>query len=92
MAGNRHDKLSDPDGNLPYFAAFARACRSAGKTLWINVESAQIEVPDWQHYLDLEKLGSKEPKAGIMPWKVTSMDWLEPLELLYSYSSVSGLS
>jgi hypothetical protein len=60
-----------------YFAAFARACEHAGKTLWINVESAQIEVADWQRYLDLERLGSKEPKARIMPWKVTSMDWLE---------------
>lgn len=61
----------------PFFAAFARACESAGKALWINVESAQIEVSDWQRYLDLEKLGSKEPQAGIMPWKATSMDWLE---------------
>ena len=64
-------------GKCAASAAFARACRDAGKTLWINVESAQIEVCHWQQYLDLEQLGSKEPGAGIMPWQATSMDWLE---------------
>ncbi len=61
----------------PFFAAVARACREAGAAFWINVETGQAKVRDWPEYLELEKRGNKEPKAGIVPWEFTPMPWLE---------------
>ncbi len=54
----------------PFFAAVADACRQAGAQFWLNVETGEADVPDWDTYLQLEQEKN-------VPWRVTPMDWLE---------------
>lgn len=53
----------------PFWAAAARACRDAGTEFWLNVESGEADVRDWDEYLRLEA-------EGKVPWRVTPMPWL----------------
>lgn len=54
----------------PFFAAVAKACHDAGAKFWVNVETGEAHVADWEEYLAL----SKEKKV---PWRFTPIDWLE---------------
>lgn len=54
----------------PFFVAAAQACRDAGAQFWVNVESGEAHVRDWDEYL----LHYEEKNA---PWRFTPMDWLE---------------
>ncbi len=54
----------------PFFAAMAKACHEAGGKFWVNVETGEAHVADWEAYLQL----NKEKKV---PWRFTPMDWLE---------------
>ncbi len=59
----------------PFWAAMKEACHASGAQFWINVESGEADVPDWETYLTLEA----EKKV---PWRFTPMDWLrKKLEL-----------
>lgn len=53
----------------PFWAAAARACRDAGAAFWLNVESGEADVRNWDEYLWLEA-------AGKVPWRFTPMPWL----------------
>ncbi|HPO14760.1 MAG TPA: DUF4434 domain-containing protein [Candidatus Hydrogenedentes bacterium] len=64
----------------PFWTAVAEACHTAGAQFWLNVESGEADVPDWETYLTLEA----EKKV---PWRFTPMDWLrEKLELASKYA------
>ncbi|NIA14813.1 MAG: DUF4434 domain-containing protein [Nitrospiraceae bacterium] len=54
----------------PFFAAVRDACHKAGAEFWVNVETGEAHVADWDEYLRL----SKGKKA---PWRFTPIDWLE---------------
>lgn len=58
------------EDRAPFFAAAAEACRKAGAQFWLNVETGEAYVPDWDTFLDL----SAENKV---PWRFTPMPWLE---------------
>lgn len=65
----------------PFFAAFANACRRAGKEFWVNVETGQVEAQDWQHALQMEKDFSRD-------WAFTEIDWLkQKLDLAARYGT-----
>ncbi len=64
----------------PFFVAVARACREAGAQFWVNVETGEAHVRDWDEYL----LHYGEKNA---PWRFTPMDWLEQkLQLAARYA------
>lgn len=54
----------------PFFAAAADACRQAGAQFWVNVETGEADIPDWDTYL------RREQEKNV-PWRVTPIDWLE---------------
>jgi uncharacterized protein DUF4434 len=54
----------------PFFAAVAKACHEAGAKFWVNVETGEADVPDWDTYLALTK-------EGKVSWRFTPMEWLE---------------
>ena len=54
----------------PFFVAVAKACHDAGAKFWVNVETGEAHVADWEEYLAL----SKQKKV---PWRFTPIDWLE---------------
>ena len=64
----------------PFWAAVARASREAGAQFWLNVESGEADVKDWDEYLALEA-------EKRIPWRFTPIDWLEQkLQLAARYS------
>ncbi|HWK57282.1 MAG TPA: DUF4434 domain-containing protein [Parapedobacter sp.] len=66
----------------PFFAAFSRACESAGTKFWLNVETGQADVNDWSEALAMEKEKHRPKK-----WRVfTEINWLsQKLELASKY-------
>lgn len=54
----------------PFFAAVAESCHKVGAQFWVNVETGEANVADWDEYL---KLSSE----GKVPWRFTPIDWLE---------------
>ena len=63
----------------PFFAATADACHKAGAQFWVNVETGEAHVADWDEYLAL----GRDEKA---PWRFTPVDWLrQKLELASRY-------
>lgn len=54
----------------PFFAAVAAACREAGAEFWVNVETGEADVADWDEFLALSR-------EGTTPWRFTPMPWLE---------------
>lgn len=54
----------------PFWAATAQACHDAGAEFWLNVESGEADVRDWDEYLRLEA-------EGKVPWRVTPMPCFE---------------
>jgi len=64
----------------PFWAATARACRAAGAAFWLNVETGEVDVRDWDEYL-------RHKQAGTAPWRFTPMPWLaEKLALAAKYA------
>lgn len=66
----------------PFWSAVAEACRKNGKQFWLNVETGEVDVLNWDEYLKLEREAtsqqkSKEPGEGIVPWRFTPIDSLE---------------
>ena len=53
----------------PFWEAAAAACARAGAQFWLNVESGEADVPDWETYLRMEA-------EKTVPWRVTPMPWL----------------
>ena len=54
----------------PFFAAMAEACHKAGARFWVNVETGEMHVADWDEFLAL----SRDNKT---PWRFTPIDWLQ---------------
>ena len=54
----------------PFFAAMAKACHDTGAQFWVNVETGEAHVADWDEFIAL----SQERKV---PWRFTPIDWLE---------------
>ncbi len=54
----------------PFFAAVAEACHRAGAQFWVNVETGEAHVANWDEYIKLYW----EKKV---PWRFTPMPWLE---------------
>jgi hypothetical protein len=54
----------------PFFAAMAEACHKAGARFWVNVETGEMHVSDWDGFLAL----SRDNKT---PWRFTPIDWLQ---------------
>jgi len=64
----------------PFFAAMAAACQKAGAGFWVNVETGEADVADWDEFL-------AQSRAGTVPWRFTPMPWLEKkLELAARYA------
>ncbi len=64
----------------PFFAAIAAACHRAGAQFWVNVETGEGHVRDWEDYL--ARTAMKD-----VPWRFTPMPWLErKLALASRYS------
>ncbi len=61
----------------PFWAAMKEACHAAGAQFWLNIESGEADVPDWDTYLMLEA----EKKV---PWRFTPMEWLRKKLVLAS--------
>jgi hypothetical protein len=66
----------------PFFAAFSRACHKAGTKFWVNVETGEVDVFNWDEYLALERKALSVGKSmgvsdGVVPWRFTPIDWLE---------------
>lgn len=53
----------------PFWAATARACKDAGAAFWLNIESGEADVKDWEEFL-------RHEQAGTVPWRSTPMPWL----------------
>jgi hypothetical protein len=58
------------DQRAPFFEAMRDACKAAGARFWLNVESGEANVANWDEYLALEQKHE-------VPWRVTPIDWLE---------------
>jgi hypothetical protein len=43
------------EDRIPFWTAAATACRDAGAAFWLNVESAEVPVPNWDEYLQWER-------------------------------------
>ncbi|OHB78549.1 MAG: hypothetical protein A2W31_07585 [Planctomycetes bacterium RBG_16_64_10] len=54
----------------PFWRAVAQATRAAGSQFWLNVESGEADVKDWDEYLKFEA-------QQRIPWRFTPMPWLE---------------
>jgi hypothetical protein len=54
----------------PFFEAMRTACDAAGARFWLNVESGEADVANWDEFLTLEQKHQ-------VPWRVTPIDWLE---------------
>ena len=64
----------------PFWMAVAKATREAGSQFWLNVETGEADVKDWEEYLALEA-------RKRVPWRFTPMPWLEQkLQLAARYS------
>ncbi|MBP8129304.1 MAG: DUF4434 domain-containing protein [Candidatus Hydrogenedentes bacterium] len=64
----------------PFWAAAARACKEAGAAFWLNIESGEANVKDWEEFL-------RQEQAGTVPWRFTPMPWLaEKLRLAAKYA------
>jgi hypothetical protein len=63
----------------PFFAAMQAACRRAGSHFWINVESGEAEVSDWNDFIAKER-------ENKVPWRAVPIKRLiEKLELASRY-------
>lgn len=66
----------------PFIAAFARACREAGKEFWVNVETAEMDVPGYEALREARK----QPVPG-QHWRPVPIPRLRrKLELAGKYS------
>ena len=54
----------------PFWRAVAKATRDAGAKFWLNVETGEADVTNWDEYLVLEA-------QKRVPWRFTPMPWLE---------------
>ena len=64
----------------PFFAAVADACHQAGAQFWVNVETGEAHVANWDEFLELSKQGK-------VPWRFTPIDRLaKKLRLAARYS------
>jgi len=54
----------------PFFAAVADACHKAGAQFWVNVETGEADVKDWEQFL-------AQSAEKNVPWRFTPIDWLE---------------
>jgi len=80
-SGAEHLSFFTLEEREPFFAAFASACSRAGKELWLNVESAQVEAENWEHALQMEREGNRA-------WKFTPIEWLgQKLDLAAKYGT-----
>ena len=80
-SGAEHLSFYTLEDRRPFFEAFARACRRAGKEFWVNVESGQVVARDWPHALQMEKDFQRA-------WAFTDIDWLkQKLELAAAYGT-----
>jgi len=76
----------------PFFTFMADACHKAGAKFWINVESGEIHISDWDEYLArVEGWGEYLTPASCgdkgVPWRFTPIDKLEQkLELAARYA------
>lgn len=67
----------------PFIAAFAQACRTMGVEFWVNVETAEMNVPD---YAALRVARTLPPDQ--QPWRtVPQVRLLEKLELAGRYTT-----
>jgi len=60
----------------PFFAAFANACRRAGTQFWLNVETGETDIADWEEFLEYR---SRKEHPSM---RFTPMEWLEKKLLL----------
>jgi len=60
------------DDREKFFSAVANACRRVGAKFWLNVETGEVDVANWEEYLALEKAGTVEEH-----FRFTPIDWLE---------------
>jgi len=81
-SGAEHLSLYTLAEREPFFAAFSRACESAGTKFWLNVETGQADVNDWSEALAMEKEKHRPEK-----WRVfTEINWLsQKLKLASKY-------
>ncbi len=54
----------------PFWMAVGKATREAGAQFWLNVETGEADVKDWDEYLKLEA-------SERVPWRFTPIPWLE---------------
>ncbi|MBX7257957.1 MAG: DUF4434 domain-containing protein [Candidatus Hydrogenedentes bacterium] len=54
----------------PFFAAMRKACDEAGAQFWVNVETGEAHVANWEEFIALER-------ENKVPWRFTPIDWLE---------------
>ena len=65
----------------PFWRAMQAACRQAGCHFWLNVESGELSLPNWEAYS--EYLAKRRPET----WQATPIDRLGPrLELAGRYA------
>jgi hypothetical protein len=63
----------------PFFSAMQAACRRSGAHFWVNVESAEADVADWDAFISRER-------ANQVPWRIVPIDKLaSKLELASRY-------
>jgi hypothetical protein len=66
----------------PFIAAYAEACREAGKEFWVNVETAEMDVTGYEALRD-----ARELPAADQPWRPVPIPRLrKKLELAGRYS------
>ena len=76
MAGRRRQqqsalwKFHGIGGARPACPSRSHACQAAGAQFWVNVESGQAEVDNWEDFLQAER-------ERRVPWQFTPMPWLE---------------
>lgn len=68
-SGAEHLSFFTLEDREPFWAAFANACRKAGKEFWINIETGQVDAKDWKDALQMEKNFNKA-------WAFTEINWL----------------
>ena len=58
----------------PFFEAVANACHAAGAQFWVNVETGEYDVSDWDDYI--ERSAKKEAKMRFTPigWLKKKLD------------------
>lgn len=78
-----HASFSTPAQHRPFLAAYATACGNAGKAFWVNVETAELHVPDFAALK-----AARELPADQQPWRPVPLDRLkDKLALARSLSS-----